>query len=46
LIDKSVESAEAAIAGIFDGACVMIGGFGTAGMPNELIDARFKLLTR
>ena len=28
-----------AVADIHDGATVMIGGFGTAGMPSELIDA-------
>lgn len=39
MIDKTVASAEAAVADIFDGAAVMIGGFGTAGMPDELIDA-------
>lgn len=39
MIDKSSASAEAAVADIFDGAAVMIGGFGTAGMPNQLIDA-------
>lgn len=39
MIDKSMASAEAAIAGITDGASIMIGGFGTAGMPDELIDA-------
>ena len=39
MIDKSVASAAAAVADIFDGASVMIGGFGTAGMPDELIDA-------
>ncbi|WP_157220237.1 3-oxoacid CoA-transferase subunit A [Flavisphingomonas formosensis] len=39
MIDKSVESAEAAVADIGDGASVMIGGFGTAGMPDQLIDA-------
>ena len=38
MIDKAVASAEAAVADIFDGASVMIGGFGTAGMPDELID--------
>ena len=27
------------MADVFDGATVMIGGFGTAGMPSELIDA-------
>lgn len=39
MIDKSMKSASAAVADIFDGASVMIGGFGTAGMPDELIDA-------
>lgn len=39
MIDKTVGNVEEAVAGIFDGAAVMIGGFGTAGMPDELIDA-------
>jgi len=39
MIDKIVASAAAAVADIRDGATVMIGGFGTAGMPNELIEA-------
>jgi 3-oxoadipate CoA-transferase alpha subunit len=39
MIDKTVPSMEAAVAGISDGATVMIGGFGTAGLPNELTDA-------
>jgi 3-oxoadipate CoA-transferase alpha subunit len=39
MIDKTIESAAAAVADIHDGATVMIGGFGTAGMPSELIDA-------
>jgi 3-oxoadipate CoA-transferase alpha subunit len=39
MIDKIVRSAAAAVADIRDGATVMIGGFGTAGMPAELIDA-------
>ena len=39
MIDKIVPSAAAAVADIADGATVMIGGFGTAGMPSELIDA-------
>ena len=39
MIDKIVSSAAAAVADIQDGATVMIGGFGTAGMPSELIDA-------
>lgn len=39
MIDKTVASADAAVADIHDGATVMIGGFGTAGMPDALIDA-------
>jgi len=39
MIDKTCPSAAAALADVPDGATVMIGGFGTAGQPNELIDA-------
>lgn len=39
MIDKTVPSIEEAVAGIPDGAIVMIGGFGRAGQPVELIDA-------
>ncbi len=39
MIDKTVASFEAAVAGIADGATILIGGFGNAGMPFELVDA-------
>ena len=39
MIDKTVASVAEAVAGIHDGATVMIGGFGAAGIPAELIDA-------
>ncbi|GAA5086324.1 3-oxoacid CoA-transferase subunit A [Microbacterium yannicii] len=39
MIDKTVGSVADAVAGIRDGATVMIGGFGRAGQPVELIDA-------
>ncbi|CAM5789507.1 3-oxoacid CoA-transferase subunit A [Rhizobacter fulvus] len=39
MIDKQVASVADAVAGTPDGATVMIGGFGGAGQPNELIDA-------
>jgi 3-oxoadipate CoA-transferase alpha subunit len=39
MIDKRCGSAEEAVADIFDGATVMIGGFGEAGSPLELIHA-------
>ena len=38
MIDKIYETVAAAVEGIRDGSTVMIGGFGTAGMPSELID--------
>lgn len=38
MISKLFDSIAAAVADIQDGATVMIGGFGTAGMPSELID--------
>lgn len=39
MINKIMPSVEAAVADVPDGATVMIGGFGTAGLPNELVDA-------
>ncbi len=38
MIDKIAPSIAAALEGMHDGATVLIGGFGTAGIPNELID--------
>ncbi|MEJ7686850.1 MAG: 3-oxoacid CoA-transferase subunit A [Variovorax sp.] len=38
MIDKIAHSIADAMAGIEDGATVLIGGFGTAGIPSELID--------
>ncbi len=39
MVDKIVPSVEAALAGVRDGSTVLIGGFGGAGVPAELIDA-------
>jgi 3-oxoadipate CoA-transferase alpha subunit len=39
MVDKTVASLEAAVAGIPDGSTIMIGGFGLAGQPSRLIDA-------
>ena len=39
MIDKTVASLAEAVADVHDGATVMIGGFGAAGQPAELIDA-------
>lgn len=38
MINKIADSIESALAGTPDGATVLIGGFGTAGIPIELID--------
>ena len=38
MIDKIARSVADAMADIRDGSTVLIGGFGTAGIPNELID--------
>jgi len=39
MIDKIVATPAEALADVKDGATVMIGGFGTAGLPNELVHA-------
>ncbi len=39
MISKQVDTLEQAVAGVPDGATVMLGGFGGAGQPIELIDA-------
>lgn len=39
MIDKFLESPDAAVADVHDGATILIGGFGGAGMPTELIQA-------
>jgi 3-oxoadipate CoA-transferase, alpha subunit len=38
MIDKTCASIADSLADVADGATIMIGGFGGAGMPNELID--------
>lgn len=39
MIQKELPTPAAAVADVPDGATVMIGGFGTAGLPNELVGA-------
>jgi 3-oxoadipate CoA-transferase alpha subunit len=39
MINKFVPSLEAALAGITDGASIMVGGFGAIGQPHRLVDA-------
>ena len=38
MINKTLDSIASAVEGITDGSTIMVGGFGTAGMPSELID--------
>ena len=39
MVDKISSSIEAALAGVRDGATILVGGFGGSGVPEELIDA-------
>ena len=39
MIDKRVASVDDAVADVQDGSTILVGGFGTAGMPMELLDA-------
>lgn len=39
MIDKFVPDIETALAGIGDGASIMVGGFGAVGQPHALVDA-------
>jgi 3-oxoadipate CoA-transferase alpha subunit len=39
MIDKIVPSIEAALADVRDGSTILVGGFGGAGVPEELVDA-------
>jgi 3-oxoacid CoA-transferase subunit A len=46
MIDKTFASSDAAVADIFDGATVMLGGFGICGIPENLIAALVRLGVR
>ncbi len=39
MINKTLATCSEAVATIFDGATIMLGGFGNAGMPGQLIEA-------
>ena len=39
MIDKTVSDCRQAVAAITDGSSIMLGGFGNAGMPAQLIEA-------
>jgi 3-oxoadipate CoA-transferase alpha subunit len=39
VIDKTVATCAEAVKDVFDGATIMLGGFGDAGMPGQLIEA-------
>jgi len=44
MINKIAASVEAAVGPIADGATIMVGGFGTAGIPNELLEGLMRVL--
>jgi 3-oxoadipate CoA-transferase alpha subunit len=46
MIDKFVPDIPAALAGITDGAVILVGGFGTVGIPNALIEGLVDLRLR
>jgi 3-oxoadipate CoA-transferase alpha subunit len=46
MIDKFVPSIAAALAGIEDGAVILVGGFGSVGIPNALIEGLVDLRLR
>jgi 3-oxoacid CoA-transferase subunit A len=46
MIDKTFASSDAAVADIFEGATVMLGGFGICGIPENLIAALVRLGVR
>lgn len=39
VIDKTVKTCEEAVAPVFDGATIMLGGFGDPGLPGQLLEA-------
>lgn len=39
MIDKRVETCAQAVADVFDGATILVGGFGDAGVPGQLLEA-------
>ena len=44
MINKQAATVTQALEGLTDGATIMVGGFGTAGIPNELIDGLIEVL--
>lgn len=46
MIDKRMTYIDSAVADVFDGAVVMVGGFGPAGQPSELLGALIRLKPR
>jgi 3-oxoadipate CoA-transferase alpha subunit len=39
MVDKTLKTCEEAVAGVFDGASIMLGGFGDPGLPGMLLEA-------
>ena len=46
MVNKIFESVAAALTDVKDGATVLVGGFGNAGMPHELIDGLIDMVWR
>src|ERR1700679_3516821 len=39
MVDKTLKTCEEAVAGVFDGATILLGGFGDQGLPGQLLEA-------
>jgi 3-oxoadipate CoA-transferase, alpha subunit len=39
MVDKILKSCEEAVAGVFDGATILLGGFGDPGLPGQILEA-------
>jgi len=39
MVDKTLKTCEEAVAGVFDGATILLGGFGDPGLPGQLLEA-------
>ena len=39
MVDKTLKTCEEAVAGVFDGATILLGGFGDPGLPGQILEA-------
>jgi len=39
MVDKTLATCQEAVAGVFDGATILLGGFGDPGLPGQILEA-------